>query len=132
MLEFFKKLLSSKPKVTSLNEDLCYLIDEILATKDLNDKLLNNINKYIFVNVRYSDFNMLLDNLLNKKNAPIITSVSLEYYFRYLRGHFDIETFLKRIREILVTNEVSDSVKSDLTELINAFNFALRDFHGYQ
>lgn len=129
MFEYLKKLFTSIPKVTeefTFNEYLCERINEYKERIDLNHTAMNSLNRLIILNVYNEDFNYLLDRLLSKKTSGIVSAVSIEKFFKSVRGDINLNVFLVRIYEVTSTNEINIEAKKDIEEILNTFDYIFK------
>lgn len=100
--------------INQLNSDIIDLIYYIDSEENLEDIVFSPVNKLLILNVYYSTFEELLDNLTGESNVRSISSVNVNAYFNNKSA---LTNNLKRIVTIIRDNKLSSFVSHDLYEI---------------
>lgn len=121
--QFFKV---NRPKENTLNKELIRDLTLIMNHESIQTILLNPTSRLMYVNTHYDNFFDLLENFNNPKERGLISSVTLAHYFGTPMGDYDVTVFLLRIIQALPHIRLSNSVKEDLEELKQSFEYLIQ------
>lgn len=127
MFKFFKNLFKPKEKIKSINynESLINELYKLYYDNNLESLLLDPVNKLYIINVYYISLYDLIDNVLVTNSNNELISINLYSYFKPLYSNtnsLSINELLKRLIYLLEKNVINTKVKSDILELISAYN----------
>lgn len=127
MFKFFKNLFKPKEKIKSINynESLINELYKLYYDNNLESLLLDPVNKLYIINVYYISLYDLIDNVLVTNSNNELISINLYSYFKPLYSNtnsLSINELLKRLIYLLEKNVINTKVKSDILELISAYD----------
>lgn len=127
MFKFFKNLFKPKEKIKSINynESLINELYKLYYDNNLESLLLDPVNKLYIINVYFISLYDLIDNVLVTNSNNELISINLYSYFKPLYSNtnsLSINELLKRLIYLLEKNVINTKVKSDILELISAYD----------